>query len=255
MGFLERILEHRRPLFAICFSLLTGWLDAYCLRFFGAFAGMQTGNFLTFSLDIADGDTAHAMLCLESIMCNILGVATYNVLSKNRSFGTIDTTVFCGPLFFAALLLADIVASTQGWDWSGGAKHTIGFLSFGMGIQNAFTNGPKRDVKVMTSFVTGNLHKVVNTLTDRIILGKSTPAAMYDVVVALATIVGLTLGALLGAHWDSKVSKKWMMTPAGAWFLIVGMAHDYFFGHFGEILREPKESNEQSKELPLAQKN
>ena len=245
MRVLERILEHKRPLFALCISLLTGWLDSYCLRFFRAFAGMQTGNFLQFCLDIADGDAAHAMLCLESIVCNILGVATYNLLSKNRSFGTIDTTVFCGPLFFVALLLADIVAYTQDWDWSGSAKHTIGFLSFAMGIQNSFTNGPKRDVKIMTSFVTGNLHKVVNTLTDRIILGKSTPGALYDVVVALATIVGVVLGALLGSHWDSKVGNKWMMTPAGAWFLIVGMAHEYFFGHFEEILGEAKETNEQ----------
>ena len=84
----------------------------------------------------------------------------------------------------------------------------------------------------MTSFVTGNLLKVVNPNRSNY-PRKINAGSNVDVVVALATIVGL-VGALLGAHWDSKVSKKWMMTPAGAWF-DCGNGTRLLFGHFGEI--------------------
>ena len=127
--------------------------------------------------------------------------------------------------------MADIVGSTCDWNWKTTARPAVLFICLANGMQNAATNGPKRDVKVMTSFVTGNLHKVSQTLTDMIYGLPVTEAAKRDCLVAASTIIAVALGAIVGTLQRQYVSTHWMFTPIGVYLGLVTFWHDIIFKH------------------------
>lgn len=177
---------------AALLAVVAGFSDTVCLRRFGTFGAMQTGNAVYMGIAAAEQGVAGAGFFLCVIAANVVGVVIMDSILAVRGDGpsawglvSIITPTLC-------MLLAEALEgplALGGW--------AVCLVSISMGMQNALT---LTALGVNTTIVTGNLQKV-GVLIARALRREAFSAADRDqglkcTAVIVSTIAGSTVGAI-----------------------------------------------------------
>jgi uncharacterized membrane protein YoaK (UPF0700 family) len=196
---------------AVCFALISGYVDSYALLNFGVYASFMTGNTTSAGLHVGQAKLAAAGHSLLPIPFFVLGIFVGTLLVQADERHTLPRL----SVLVAAMLTLGIAVAYFAWlEWL-----SIMILSVAMGVLNTSITQVGGQA-VSLGFVTGDL----NNLAQHLAMGiKRAPVSQaqgawdnhWRRAALLAGIwTSFLIGAALGAALASRFAMWTLLLPA-----------------------------------------
>eukprot|EP00977_Amphora_coffeiformis_P029922 scaffold43532_cov191-Amphora_coffeaeformis.AAC.4 len=228
----QRLQERRKTTFAVSLAAVSGVLDVVCVRKFGCFAHLMTGNTVKCLTAATELKWKEASFYAAMVASYVLGAAGYRLVDTLHTkrqqdrkgvaaTKNVSTIYHLSFILLPVFAISDVLVRLLHWPAS-----TVAMLwAFGGGVVNASTMNV---LGIVTNAVTGHWNRLGISLIDYLASGKQKDAVKttYKVLTATALCVCGTTSL------TKFVAKRYGFAPPMG--LVIGMLYFALFRWYGE---------------------